>query len=95
MNSDKLQEAIVFAKANNLKSIEIDGIKMEINDIPQQIELKIQTDEEIAKAFGEDPFIGMTDEEILFYHSDYYDELQEQKRQKQEALDKEQQVRNV
>lgn len=94
MNEEKLKEALKFAKENGLYSITIDGVTMQIPVEMKPIEVRIQTDEEIAKAFGEDPFLGMTDEELLYYATPYFDELQEKKKLKQEALEKEQQVRN-
>lgn len=94
MDQEKLKEALKFAKENGLASITVDGITMEIAVEMKPIEVRIQTDDEIAKAFGEDPFLGMTDEELTYYATPYFDELQEQKKLKQESIEKEQQVRN-
>lgn len=94
MNQEKLKEAIEFARANGLKSIEVDGIKMEVLPLQQTIEVNLQTDDELKRAFANDPFEDMTEEEILFYSTPYFQELQEKKKQKQDALLSEQQVRD-
>lgn len=53
-----------------------------------------QTDQELEAILVTDPFPDMSEEEILFWHSDYYDSIQEEKQAKQEAILKEKQVRN-
>jgi hypothetical protein len=85
MNQEKLFQAIEFAKANGLKSIEVDGIKMEIGT-PAIVNLEPQQDEDLKRVFLNNPFEDMTDEEILYWATPYYDQLQEQKKLRQDAI---------
>jgi len=96
MNTKKLQEALEFAKANALTSIQVGTIKMDIPQETKPTEVKIQTDDELKKIFGADADVTSeySDEELLYYATPYFDELQAKKKLRQEALLQEKQVRD-
>lgn len=85
IDRQKLKEAIDFARENHLTSIEIDGVRMEIGEIkePKHEPRELTEDEikKLARAAGE----PMSEEEILYYSTPYYDELQARKKAKEEA----------
>lgn len=92
IDKEKLKSALEFAKENKIKSIEVDGIRIEV---PQDLTVEFSSDrkfEELLKPLS--PFDEMTEEEILYYATPYYDELQAKKKAKQEKIKEEQQVRN-
>lgn len=46
------------------------------------------TDEEIQRVFGfSTPFDGLTDEEIMFWATPYFDVIQEQKKLKEQRIE--------
>lgn len=92
MSKTKLQKAIEAAKLLGSPWVEVDGIKIPLVTTAVPVELKLQTDDELKKVMAEDPF-DYTDEEILYFHSEYFDELQEKKKKRQDALLAEEQVR--
>jgi hypothetical protein len=75
MDQNKLKEAIAFARENGLKSIEVEGIRMELGDLP--MELNVQGLPDVPQPEG--PYDNLTDEEITYWGSDYFNELQVQK----------------
>lgn len=85
IDREKLKDAIDFARENGLKSICIDGVAMEIGEIkePKHEPRELTEDEikKLARAAGE----PMSEEEILYYSTPYYDELQARKKAKEEA----------
>lgn len=84
MNEEKLKAALAFAKEHGLKSIEVDGIKMELGE-PRpdpNAEIPDLKAEELVAALS--PFDEMTDEEVLFWSTPHYDELQSAKALKAE-----------
>lgn len=85
IDREKLKEAIDFARENGLKSICIDGVTMEIGEIkePKHEPRELTEDEikKLARAAGE----PMSEEEILYYSTPYYDELQARKKAKEDA----------
>lgn len=90
----KLKKAVEFARSQGLKSIEIDGIRLELgaNELAQ-VKREVQTDDEVKRAFL-DPDSDLTEEEVLFWATPYFDELQETKKARQEALLMESQVKD-
>lgn len=84
INEEKIREAIAFAQKMNLRSIEVDGIKF---DVPSPVAETIEglDDEELAKAL--DIFDDMSDDEILYWATPYYDELQAEKELKKQAIE--------
>lgn len=82
IDKSKLQSAIEFARDQGLPWIEIDGIKMPITPVQAPA---IEVSEEAMRAmYNSEP--EYTDEEILYYATPYWDELQEQKKRRQEHL---------
>lgn len=82
IDRERLKEAMDFAKENGLAEIEVDGIKIKIEKPrPEPRELTEDEQKKISAAHQQE---SMSDEEVLFWHSDYYDELQEKKRLKEE-----------
>lgn len=93
----KLETAVEFAKANGILEVEVDGIKIKI---PQAEALPVingdeltQNEKDLIHQLTKSPFDDMTDEEIEYYHTDYYDVLQAKKKAHQEALESERQER--
>lgn len=85
INREKITEAITFAREMNLKSIEVDGIKF---DVPPSAADTVEAldDQELAKAL--DIMDDLTDDEILYWATPYFDELQAEKEiKKQQALE--------
>jgi hypothetical protein len=85
INREKITEAITFAREMNLKSIEVDGIKF---DVPPNAADTVEAldDQELAKAL--DIMDDLTDDEILYWATPYFDELQAEKEiKKQQALE--------
>lgn len=102
MTKQEILELIKEAKALGLKSLEVDGMKVEFNSndkTPSQQPATVQeelTAEELVAKPG--PLDEYTDEEILFWSSDYGLDLaaaktkehMEKLQRKQEDIDKEQ-----
>lgn len=75
MDKKRLEEALQFAKENGLPSITVDGVTMVVpKETPKQPEI---TEEEIKQMYPQEE--PMTDEEILFWSTPYYEELQAKK----------------
>lgn len=81
MNKERLQEALNFARENGLPSITVDGITMPVPKV--QAPQRELTEEEMKKLYP--PEEVPTDEEILFWSSPYYDELQMKKEMQKQA----------
>lgn len=75
MDKAKLLEAIAFARENHLSAIEVEGVKMTLADLPQDL---TPFDEKPVPQ-PEDPWANLTDDEIMFWSSPYYEEIQEKK----------------
>jgi hypothetical protein len=87
INKEKLKEAIEFAQEQDISEIEVDGIKLKVPPKPMPIE----EGKELISEYN--PFPEYTDEEIIFWATPYFDELQEKKRQQQEAAKETQDLR--
>ena len=81
MNKEKLKEALDFARENNLSWIEVDGIKMEVPKA--MLPPSTDADEKNLKSIY-NPEPEYTEEEILYYATPYFDELQARKKLRQE-----------
>lgn len=79
-----MQEAIDFAKANGLTSVEVDGIKFEVPRVAVPEGQTEASEEEIRKLL--DTFEEYTEEEILYFATPYFDELQERKKLREKHL---------
>lgn len=90
IDQEKLKEVIAFARSNGLKSVELDGIKMEIGDTP--ISLEPDGGKDIIQITT--PYDDLTDEEMDLWATPYFDELMERKKARKEALMAEEQVRD-
>lgn len=94
MRKTKLQIAIAAAKEMGSPWVEVDGIRIPLMEPQVRIlESNVQADEDVAKALAQNPFDNMTDEEILFYATPYFDEIQAKKLAREKALEEEKQVR--
>lgn len=78
----ELEEALKFAKENNLKSITVNGIHMELGEDKAKIQ---QMTQQMIDAVFNAPD-EYTDEELLFYATPYFDELVAKKKARQESL---------
>lgn len=91
MDKQKLKEALEFAKENGLPSIEVDGVKITVPKEEIKLEVPELKTEEIVKF--PNPLDEMSEDEITFYATPYYDELQAKKQKKLEQQTLEEQVR--
>lgn len=82
MTKQERQELIKEAQEMGLKSITIKGVKYELAETtstaPKQLDEK--ETESLAKELIKNPFSDMTDDEILYYATPYYDQLQQNKK---------------
>jgi len=90
IDREKLQAALQFAKDNGLQMIEVDGVKLVVPMEPD-IEMASSglTDDELLK---EDDSLGYSDEEILYWSTPYFDELQDMKKKRQELAQLQEEV---
>ena len=90
IDREKLQAALQFAKDNGLQMIEVDGVKLVV---PMEPDLEMAssglTDDELLK---EDDSLGYSDEEILYWSTPYFDELQAMKKKRQELAQLQEEV---
>ncbi len=80
-------ELIAEARELGCKSITLDGIVYEIGPLPKTSSnepVSEQDANDLVKALS--VFDEMTPDEILFWHSPYYDEIQENKKKHEEHL---------
>jgi hypothetical protein len=82
IEKEKLQAAFDFARMNNIPWIEIDGIKM---PVPEKTEIVADVSEAAMNA-AYNPEPQFSDEEIMYYATPYFEELQEKKRIRSEQL---------
>lgn len=82
MTKQERIELIEEAKILGMKSVTIDGVTYEFKEEPILIESTPATDDEINKMMNFGP--EYSDEEILFYATPYFDQLQEEKLKKEE-----------
>lgn len=93
MDKAKLQLAIEVAKEMQAPWVEVDGIKIPLVELKvHDVELEVQTEDELKRVMAaiEDEY---TDEEIMYYATPHFDELQEKKKARHEALLKEKEVK--
>lgn len=90
MNEQELEAALAFARKQGLKSITVNGITMEIGDERRTGEI-LTTEKDIDLAFNVPQY---TEEEILYWATPYFDELQEKKKRQLETLKEDEDVRN-
>lgn len=76
LEKERLKEIISFAQDNNLSWIEVDGIKFPVP--PKEQEITPNEEQEMKLAHNPEP--EYTEEEILYYATPYFDDLQERKR---------------
>ena len=88
MTKEQRIELIKEAKELGLKSVEIDGVKYDLGEPAPQPKEAIELTEDQAKAMFTDTKVldEMSDDEVLFYSTPYYDQLQHEKRTKEEQL---------
>lgn len=77
---NEIKVMLAFAREEKLSSIEIDGVKYHLAQ-EVAIESKPLSEEDISKAFESDQ---PTDEEVLYWSTPYYDEIQAIKKDKLE-----------
>ena len=81
MDLSKLETALEFAKKHNLETITVDGI---VIHVPKIVTPQENISEDTMKVHYSS-FPEFTEEEILFFSTEYFDELQHKKQQKLEA----------
>ena len=88
MTKEKRLELIKEAKELGLKSIEIDGVKYDLGEPVKPKEEAQELSEDAVKALFTDTKIldEMSDDEVLFYSTPYFDQLQHEKKTKEEQL---------
>lgn len=95
MNREELREILSEAREMQVESVEIQGIKYTLGSSPivKQTYVEDLKPEEIVKPLS--VLDEYTEEEILYYATGYFDELQEKKEamKKQKAEDDELQLR--
>lgn len=86
MDKVKLKEALEFAKENKLKCIEVDGVKFDVPiELPEHEDsIEGLDDDEMLQDL--DVLEQFTDEEVLYWATPYYDELQRTKELKEKQL---------
>lgn len=82
MNKERLEEALQFAREHGLPSITVDGVTMVV---PKETSAPTReyTEEEFKKLYPQEE--PMTDEEVLYWSTPYYDEIQARKKAEAEA----------
>jgi hypothetical protein len=83
MIKEKLEASLAFAKEHGLSRIEVDGIVIHLDKPFVQPEEQALPD---VAQFMNDISQEYTEEELLYWSTPFYDELQEKKKQHQESL---------
>jgi hypothetical protein len=86
----ELKELFEFARENDLPWIEVDGVKLPVSKRKQEI----SKDQETPEIFA-DEAAKYTEEEILFYATPYFDELQARKAEKEKRVQEEAELRRT
>lgn len=89
MDKEKLKEAIAFARENHLSCIEVEGIKMTLADLPMDLEPNDGKD--IPQPLT--PYDNLSDEEVTFWSTNYFDDLQVKKELKKQHQEESEQTR--
>lgn len=90
INTERIKQLLEFARENGVSEIECDGVKFKVGPKPEAIPFDDGRDIVQPKT----PFDDLNDEDVLFWSTPTYDELQT-KKQLQEAHAKEtQDVKN-
>lgn len=88
MTKEQRIELIKEAQELGLKSIEIQGIKYELDNKTVANKQQLPLTEDQAKAMFKDTMIldEMSDDEILYYSTPHYDVMMHEKKTKEEQL---------
>lgn len=86
---EEMKALFEMARENSLPWIEVDGVKMPIPAAPRD-----PSAEPASPEISLDPCAGYTDEEILFWSTPRFDELEAIKEEKKKHLDGENAERN-
>lgn len=86
IDREKMTEALAFARENGLRAIEVDGIKMEVPPTEEP-----QPDGDINQPTT--PYDNLTDDEIAYWSTPYFDELMAAKEDRMKAMEEERNVR--
>ena len=87
LDREKLLDALQFAKDNGLEEIEVDGVKMKVP--------LVQSNEPHSDIkMIETPYDNMSDDEVLFWATDYFDDLQAEKEARKKILEEDSDVKN-
>lgn len=84
INKDDLKAALEFARDNKLKSIEVNGVKF---DVPETIVDEPVDSKDLPPS--ETPYDNLSDEEVLFWATPYYDELEQMREAHKQKLEDE------
>lgn len=89
---DEVSQIIGMARQQGCRSVEIDGVKYDVErsseNVPRRTQLTETELESMLKAMGlswEDP----SDEELKYYHTTHFDELQARKEAKRQRIEEE------
>lgn len=87
MKKEKRLELIKEAKELGLKSIKIDGVEYELGEYRPKLEPQPLTEEQAKAMFADTKILDeMSDDDILYYSTPYWDQLQHEKKTKEEQL---------
>lgn len=94
LSADDIIRVMERAKELGFKSVEVEGIKADLNAPAVNLNGPSASDIEAAEQALTSPLDDYTDEEIRYYHTPYFDVLQEQKKEKAIRLQEEKDLRN-
>ena len=85
MTKEERIELIKEAKELGLKSIEIDGVKYDLGETKPIAEVQELSEDQVKSLFTDTKVLDeMSDDEILYYATPYYDVLQHEKKLQEE-----------
>lgn len=85
---EELQALFQLARDNGCPWIEVDGVKLPVPEVKAE-----PVGDPVSPEIPSDPSAEYTDEEILFYSTPYFDELQKIKEEKKKHAEEESEFR--
>lgn len=86
---ERTRQLLAMAKEQGVSDVEIDGIKFKLNrpeHFPIISDKPAQEDEkELIVQLSKTPFDDMSEEEIIYYATPYFEELQARRREREET----------
>lgn len=92
LSADEIIKVLATAKDLGVSNLKVEGIEAsfgEKKELPPVTTDHHVEDGDIEDAFPKDPVADLTDEEILYYATPYYDQLQAKKAEHKKALEEE------